>query len=222
MFSRTTIASSISRPTHRLSAIKVIMLMVKPAMYMNKKEPISAMGRVRPVMTVERHEFRNKNTINTVSAAPSIRVRRTLSTDTRIWREPSVTGSSRTPGGSWSFMAVMVLTRPSTTAMVFSSCDFCTLSSSVRWPLYSARLSASCASSLTRASCSSRTGAPPLRATMLRPKSSGLCSRPAIWITRSCSSERMAPKGKSWFSLRTAVTTWSGEMPKLSSACGFR
>jgi hypothetical protein len=101
MFSRTTMASSISRPTHRLSAISVIMLMVKPNRFMNRKVPISAIGSVSPVMTVERHEFRNRNTISTVSSAPSISVRRTLSTATRMGREPSVMGSSRTPGGSW-------------------------------------------------------------------------------------------------------------------------
>ena len=32
----------------------------------------------------------------------------------------------------------------------------------------------------------------------------------------------LLPTGKSWFSLRTALTTWSGVMPKASSACGFR
>ena len=67
---------------------------------MNKKVPISAIGSVRPVITVERHEFRNRNTIRMVSSAPSIRVRRTLSTATRIGREASAMGSSRTPGGS--------------------------------------------------------------------------------------------------------------------------
>ena len=70
--------------------MSVIMLMVKPSMYMNKKLPKMAMGSVKPVITVERQLLRNKNTISTVSSAPSIRVRRTFSTDTRICREPSV------------------------------------------------------------------------------------------------------------------------------------
>ena len=74
MFSRTTMASSINKPTHKDSAISVIMLTVKPSMYMNKKVPMMAIGKVRPVMTVERHEFKNKKTISTVSSAPSIRV----------------------------------------------------------------------------------------------------------------------------------------------------
>ena len=89
MFSRTTMASSINKPTQSDSAIKVSMLIVKPNMFMKRKVPIKAIGKVRPVMMVERHELRNKNTISTVSSAPSIKVRRTLSTETRIGRELS-------------------------------------------------------------------------------------------------------------------------------------
>jgi len=84
MFSRTTMASSISKPTHKDKAMSVIMLMVKPNMLMNQNVPINEMGSVKPVMTVERHEFKNKNTMRMVSSAPSMRVRRTLSTATRI------------------------------------------------------------------------------------------------------------------------------------------
>ena len=64
--------------------MSVIMLMVKPKMLMNQNVPINEMGSVKPVMTVERHEFKNKNTMRMVSSAPSMRVRRTLSTATRI------------------------------------------------------------------------------------------------------------------------------------------
>ena len=64
--------------------MSVIMLMVKPNMLMNQNVPINEMGSVKPVMTVERHEFKNKNTMRMVSSAPSMRVRRTLSTATRI------------------------------------------------------------------------------------------------------------------------------------------
>ena len=124
MFSRTTMASSISRPTHSESAISVIMLMVKPNMYMNRNVPMIEIGSVSPVMTVERHEFRNRNTISTVSNAPSISVWRTLFTATRIGREPSKIGSSRTPAGSWACISATALTSPSTTSMVFSPCAF--------------------------------------------------------------------------------------------------
>jgi hypothetical protein len=74
-----------------------------------------------------------------------------------------------------------------------------------------------------RATWSRRIGAPlPLRATMMRPKSSGRCMRASICTTRSCASERIAPTGRSWFSLRTALATWSGVTPCASSACGLR
>ena len=222
MFSRTTMASSISRPTHSDSAISVIMFTVKPNQCMNRKVPISAIGSVSPVMTVERHELRNRNTMSTVRSAPSISVWRTLSTATRMGRELSLTVSSRTPGGSSVCISAMAWFSPSTTSMVFSSCDFCTDSINVRAPLNSARLSSSCAPSCTRASCSTRTGAPFLRATMMRPKSSGRCMRASICTTRSCARERMAPSGRSWFSLRTAAATWSGVTPKASSARGSR
>ena len=71
MFSRTTMASSISKPTHRDKAIRVTMLMVKPSHCMNMNVPMSEIGKVRPVITVERQELRNKNTISTVRIAPS-------------------------------------------------------------------------------------------------------------------------------------------------------
>ena len=135
MFSRTTMASSISRPTQSDSAISVIMLIEKPKASMKAKVPISAIGSVSPVITVDRQEFRNRNTISTVSSAPSNSVRRTLSTATRIGREPSRIGCSRRPGGSWAFMSARVLFRPSTTWIVFSSCAFCTVNSKVRSPL---------------------------------------------------------------------------------------
>ena len=94
-----------------------------------------AMGKVNPVMTVERQEFRNKNTIKTVSKAPSIRVRRTFSTPTRIGREPSCTVSKTTPLGNSALMAVTALFRLSTTSIVFSSNAFWTVMSKVRCPL---------------------------------------------------------------------------------------
>ena len=65
-------------------------------------------------------------------------------------------------------------------------------------------------------------GLPALRATMMLPKSSGRFMRALICTTRSCSSERMAPMGSSWFSLRTAASTWSTVMPRASIACGRR
>ena len=71
MFSRTTIASSMSRPMHSDSAISVRKLSEKPNAYSAMKVAITAIGSVRPVMTVLRQLCRNRNTMSTVSAAPS-------------------------------------------------------------------------------------------------------------------------------------------------------
>ena len=61
MFSRTTMASSMSRPMDSESAISVIVFSVIPRKYMMMKEEMTEIGRVRPVMTVERQEFRKQN-----------------------------------------------------------------------------------------------------------------------------------------------------------------
>jgi hypothetical protein len=65
-------ASSIRMPTASDRAISVIMLSVKPRKYSTIIVPMIEMGSVRPVMTVERQELRNRNTMKTASAAPSI------------------------------------------------------------------------------------------------------------------------------------------------------
>ena len=61
-----------------------------------------------------------------------------------------------------------------------------------------------------------------LRATTISRKSSGRFRRALICTTRSCSFERIEPSGSSWFSLRTAATTWSAPMPSASIAAGLR
>ena len=52
MFSRTTMASSISRPMHSDSAISVMKLSEKPNAYSAMNVAITEIGSVRPVMTV--------------------------------------------------------------------------------------------------------------------------------------------------------------------------
>jgi hypothetical protein len=68
------IASSINKPTQIARASKVTRLIEKPSKYMTEKVPINEIGKVKPVITVERHDDKNKNTINTVSAAPSTHI----------------------------------------------------------------------------------------------------------------------------------------------------
>ena len=207
MFSRTTIASSIKSPTHNESAISVIMLMVKPNRYMKRKVPMSAIGSVRPVITVERHELRKRNTIRIVNAAPSTMVRLTLSTPLLIGLAPSRTTCKVTSfGNSFCSSAIASLTS-STTSIVFCPCAFWMSSASVRLPSNSAALSCSSCPSITRATSRNNTGCPPRRATTMPLKSSTDFMRPWICTTFSLSRERIAPAGSSWFSLRIALIT---------------
>ena len=60
MFSRTTIASSISNPIASDSASSVMVFIVKLNIHMAKNAEMTDTGSVRPVMTVERQEFRNR------------------------------------------------------------------------------------------------------------------------------------------------------------------
>ena len=60
MFSRTTIASSISIPMASERPIRVRMLRVKPKARMAMKPATTEIGRVTPVMTVERQELRKR------------------------------------------------------------------------------------------------------------------------------------------------------------------
>ncbi len=60
MFSRTTIASSISSPIASDSASSVIVFSVKPKIHIPKNAEMTEIGSASPVMIVERHEFRNR------------------------------------------------------------------------------------------------------------------------------------------------------------------
>ena len=153
MFSRTTIASSISRPTQIDSASSVTRLIVKPIAYIARKVPISEIGSVSPVMTVERHEERNRNTISTVSAAPSKMLRSTLLTELRIAVDASRTTTSSTPGGSSACSTPTASLTRSTTSIVFSPCALTRSSAIARWPSTSAESSRSSSPSTTLATC---------------------------------------------------------------------
>ena len=67
---------------HSDSAIIVMKFSVKPNAYTAMNAEITAIGSVRPVITVLRQLCRNRNTIAIVSSAPSISVR--LTPDERV------------------------------------------------------------------------------------------------------------------------------------------
>ena len=101
MFSRTTIASSINKPIDKVSANRLITLMENPATAIANNVPISAIGKVKPVITVLRHEPRNRNTIRTVNAVPSSKVSRTVVSESRTSSALSFITRSITPAGNW-------------------------------------------------------------------------------------------------------------------------
>ena len=100
IFSRTTIASSISRPILSDSASKVIILMLKPKIQINVRVPRRAIGNVMPVMAVERNEPKNSRTIKTARAAPSIMVRATSVMLLRMPLDESTTTFAVVPSGN--------------------------------------------------------------------------------------------------------------------------
>ena len=71
MFSRTTIASSMRMPIASDRPSSDIVFSVKPKAQTATNEASTDTGSARPVITVERHEFRNRNTTRTVRIAPS-------------------------------------------------------------------------------------------------------------------------------------------------------
>ncbi len=220
MFSRTTIASSISRPTQIDSASSVTRLIEKPIANITRNVPISEIGSVSPVITVERHDDRNRNTMTTVSSAPSTMLRWTLATELRIAVDASRTTDTVTSGGNSPASPATVRRTLSTTAIVFSPCARTTSSATARLPSTSALVSGSSSPSITSATCDRKTGWPPRRATMIRPKSATLAIFARICTTCSRSRETSVPAGSSWFSLASACITWSTPTFSASRSAG--
>ena len=135
MFSRTTIASSIRMPIASESPSSDIVFSVKPNAYTAMKLESTDTGSARPVITVERHEFRKRNTTSTVSSAPSTSASSTFCTERSTWSPEFWTTSRRVPFGS---VAEMAFTRASTcadTCDVLNPFDFFTITPTASRPL---------------------------------------------------------------------------------------
>ena len=78
MFSRTTIASSMSTPMAKDKPSKLMKLSVKPHSHTAMKAVITEVGSDRAVMSVERQEFKNTYTTKIVRPAPKINASTTL------------------------------------------------------------------------------------------------------------------------------------------------
>ena len=151
MFSRTTMASSIRMPMARLSAIRVSTFSVKPNAAITMKAPNTEIGRARPVITVLRHECRNRKTMAMVSKPPSIIVCWTLLTEFWMPRELSRTMSSLTSTGSDFCSSATAARTPFATSMVLEPWVLTTSMARARTPSSIAMLSRSCWPSTTLA-----------------------------------------------------------------------
>ena len=114
MFSRTTIASSIRMPMASERPSSDMVLSVNPNAHTAMKLASTEIGSARPVMTVERHEFRKMNTTSTVRMAPSISICCTLRTDASTRSPEFCTTSITVPAGS---VGVIPATATSTSSL---------------------------------------------------------------------------------------------------------
>ncbi len=170
MFSRTTMASSMRRPMASDSAMSVITLSVMPRKYMAMNEEMTEMGRVRPVMTVERQELRKQKTISTVSSPPSRSVLVTSWTESRIMMDPSRTIWISTEGGSSVRSLAISLLTASTTPTVLDLDCLKTSRTTAGTPSMSASVRCSSTPSRTSATWPRVTGTPARWLTTMEPK----------------------------------------------------
>ncbi len=100
MFSRTTIASSISTPIASDRPSSVMKLSVKPQAHTAMNAAMAEVGSDSPVMSVERQEFRNAYTTKIVSPAPKMSASTTFFRLLSASSPPSWVTSSFVPAGS--------------------------------------------------------------------------------------------------------------------------
>ncbi len=221
MFSRTTIASSISSPMHSDSAIRVRKLRVNPNAWSAMKVAMTAIGSVRPVMTVLRQLCRNRNTMITVRMPPSTMVCFTRSTLASATSAVEKATRSSTSGGRRLRRTFTASVTPAPVSTMFASCAFCRSTVIARRPLMRASDVSSFSPSTTSATCDRNTGDPPCCATTIRANWAGSLIRPSTRTSASVAPREMRPAGTSWLAARTAFMTWSMPMPSAVRACGF-
>ena len=217
MFSRTTMASSISNPMQSESAISVSALSVKPKAYSAMKVATTEIGSVSAVITVLRHDARNRKTMMTVSTPPSMMVRLTPSTLAFTyfdWSERMV--SSMSLGRSFFKRSIAALTPTPTSTVLLPR----TLSMSrliARTPSMRAKLVCSLLPSTMVATSPSRTCRPSRRATTRLAKSDTCLKRASTRTDLSFWPIVMLPTGASILSLRSAASNWSTPMRRARS-----
>ncbi len=83
---------------------------------------MTAIGSVRPVMIVLRHECRNRNTMSTVRSAPSMIVSLTRFTLASTWSACEYTTLTSTSAGRRALSALIASRTPRPVSTMFASC----------------------------------------------------------------------------------------------------
>src|SRR5512146_177736 len=101
MFSSMTMASSTTKPTDRVRAMRLMLFTEKPRAYMAAKVPIMESGSAREGITVAERLRRKRKITMITSAMVRIRVNLTSFTDSRIVVDRSNRTLRLTVAGSW-------------------------------------------------------------------------------------------------------------------------
>ena len=120
MFSIITIASSTTKPVATVSAIKVRLLMEKPAKYMKPKVPTKDRGTTTPGMMVAAALRKNKKMTITTKATESRSSNCTSRTEARMVTVRSVITCTSSEGGKEAFNAGNKACTRSTTSITFA------------------------------------------------------------------------------------------------------
>ena len=203
MFSRTTMASSITIPTARASARRVIMLSVKPITCMSANVPMIEMGMASAAMRVLRTFPRKSKTMRAAKKAPRIRCSRTAARLVRIDCELSRTTRKVGPGNGLFDLKVRRARTASATATVFWPDCLRTESTSTCSPSSEAQLFSSSLPSSTRATSITRVAWSLLSRTTIWPNAATLLTRP--------STRREMRRGPVLISLPGTVMFWRRE-----------
>ncbi len=212
MFSRTTIASSISTPIASDRPSSVMKLSVKPHSHTAMKAAITEVGRLRAVMSVERQEFRKMYTTKIVSPAPNTSACTTLFRLFSASSPPSCVTVSVVPAGSVLLVSWTSLRTSSATLTVLASRARVMDRPTLGLPLRALNEASSAKPSCTVASCPRRTTSSPRRRTTTCSNWAGDSMRPTRRMLWSSRPPRTLPTGAVVFWLRSAFTTSATEM----------
>jgi len=166
MFSRTTTASSTTKPVATVSAISDRLLRLKPHRYITASVPISETGTVIAGMKAARRSRRNSMTTMTTRQTEMNRVLPTSRSEARIVVLRSCATSSLISGGIAACSSGMAARMRSTVAMMLAPGCRLIISNTEGLPLVSAALRRSCAPSWTSATSDRRSALPLFQATI--------------------------------------------------------